>query len=214
MNIVIDALAWRHVARFASTDETRPTLQHVFAMSCGILVATNGHALLAWRGAVTGATRDVALSLDAKVTKSIVRIEAMIPDDAPTAPREFSARMLNIRDEAKLSLGHEYDSPYPDWRQVFPMIDPADKPHVRMQLLNPELAGMFALDAERPAASFTPTGEGRAMLVRYPYHEHIVGIMMPMGLGAGATDERTVPEWVRHGALPNWTAPDVEENVA
>jgi hypothetical protein len=180
MRFTVAAESLRHVRPFASTDASRPILNAICLESTGVIVATNGHRLLAIApvGEYEGAPPvDVLVRLPKAVPTWAEHAAIDVPDDA-TDGAMGTVTYLNNRGKQDVHPCVYVEGPYPTWRNVLPRV--ASRSNV-LPPINGEYVGDFAACASKGNIFFAPDANmSRAIRVEMAGRPNYVGVLMPL----------------------------------
>lgn len=183
ITILADAL--RFALPHVSTEERRPILNGLLVEPSGVICATNGHSMLAYRHAATGATAPVILAFakPTEVTKKAVHsITLEVPEaDANGNVRAVTGIVATVRDMFEHPIGVTLvdivEGPFPYWRQVFPR---PDQEAVSTDYIgfSPAVAARFNKSSDKPY-HMTLYGPQRAVVVQWAHDGNALGLWMP-----------------------------------
>jgi hypothetical protein len=172
------------IAPFASTDESRPTLQGVHIRPDGAIEATDGHVLAIYANAHDGIPEGIytvskeAVKLCKAATKRIGGEDDR--DDLRVVTMDPDGGIILSHDGASVTL-RAVGGVFPNTAQVMPR----DTGDLGAIALNPKLLDRFGKDVH---LHFTFTGPTRAVVVRIKgteryaddYRPDFVGLVMPL----------------------------------
>lgn len=180
MRFTTNAETLRLVRPFASTEASRPILNGVCIESTGVIVATNGHRLLA------------VAPIDASeppTADTIVRLPKAVPSwadtavfDMPDGATDGTMGTVTYWGKKKTDVHPAVyvEGPYPHWRNVLPREVARNHP---MPPVNGEYLSDFAAcdQSGRGEVWIAPDVHiGRAMRVEVAGRPNYVGLLMPM----------------------------------
>jgi DNA polymerase III sliding clamp (beta) subunit (PCNA family) len=172
----------------AAIKDVRFYLNGVLVQPCkaggALLVGTDGHRLLAvWDAEATDVPEAGCIVPRLKLSAAAVK--------PGSGSLEFDGARVTLPDGATLPATY-IDGRYPDWRVVLPL----NAKEGAISTFNPELLDGLdsvarAFGQKYNAIELAGTGEGRAILVRYPIAVPAIGVIMPI-----RTDIDREPTWL------------------
>jgi hypothetical protein len=225
---IIRADALAHVAKFAgeaTTTTTRPILSGVLIEPCGVIVATNGHVLMAWPHAAENVgPRARWLSLPRPALQQLRRAARhsdgvlLLPTEAAPHPIDTQPprRAVVARVYGGARMGHvavtvdvcdDSAVTFPTWRSVVPRPSALTDPAVDARAtFNLEYLARLQFGEDIVPPRLYGSDPTRAYVVRYPVNSaaaDAVGIVMPVN-DTSAASPREVPEWLADSATINY----------
>ena len=174
----LDAADLRHAAKFASKEPSRPALHGVLVETTGVIVATNGHVLMAIEPRERAESpRDVVLLFEQKIPNWVRTVTIDVPTDTTHGVMLAAYRGTNGK-KAHAAV-EDVHVPYPAWRQVMSPSVGKWTTDARTPTLAAKYIALFSTEGHGGVRLFAQDKNNGVLLVR-TNEPRYVGILMPM----------------------------------